>query len=121
MKKGIIYLAIIAYSTIMLKPVLPFLLDGVAHMFWYSKHMATVHYENGKFHVHKEVVDAAKDDQSPEKGSQSARAEQSSSEHFVISSSYHFSITPILPQHFPGLPESLLSNPLSGDYPPPRV
>ncbi|HAO47748.1 MAG TPA: hypothetical protein PLZ45_16265, partial [Ferruginibacter sp.] len=43
-----------------LRPLSPYITDGIAHIFYYTQHMATVHYENGKFHVHKEVADDEK-------------------------------------------------------------
>lgn len=48
----------LVFALVMLKPVMPYISDTVAHVFWYSQHMATVHLENGKFHVHKETVEA---------------------------------------------------------------
>ncbi len=47
---------ILVFALVMLKPVMPYISDTVAHVFWYSQHMATVHYEDGKYHVHKEAV-----------------------------------------------------------------
>jgi hypothetical protein len=44
-----------------LKPILPFASDFVAHTFNEFDHVATVHFENGKYHLHSEV---AKDAQS---------------------------------------------------------
>jgi len=60
MKKALLYLLLVPYSTIILKPVLPAVCDGIAHIFWYSEHMATVHYEHGKYHVHLENIHAAR-------------------------------------------------------------
>ncbi len=36
----------------------------MAHTFWYAQHTATVHYENGKYHLHKEIASNALKDQS---------------------------------------------------------
>ncbi len=53
---------LVVFALVMLKPVMPDLTDTVAHVFWYSQHMATVHYEDGVYHVHKEsVADIKKD------------------------------------------------------------
>ncbi len=60
MKQIALYLILFSYSMVMLKPVSPYISDAVAHIFSYTQHMATVHYENGKMHVHKEIVNNAK-------------------------------------------------------------
>jgi len=55
MKQAALYIVLFACSMSLLKPVVPYIKDTAAHLFWYSHHMATVHYENGKLHVHKEI------------------------------------------------------------------
>ena len=60
MKQAITYLLFFTYSTTMFKPILPYASDIVAHALWYSDHIATIHSHDGKFHVHKEVIEAAK-------------------------------------------------------------
>lgn len=56
-----ILLLVAVYSCMPLKPILPFASDFVAHTFNEFDHVATVHFENGKYHLHTEV---AKDAQS---------------------------------------------------------
>ena len=53
----------LAYTLLMIKPILPVIADAMAHSFWKSQHILTVHEVNGKFHVHKELVKASKDDE----------------------------------------------------------
>lgn len=65
MKRIYLYILLLSYSALMLKPVSPYIQDSIAHIFYYTQHLATVHYENGKLHVHKEVVDAAKKETAP--------------------------------------------------------
>ncbi len=50
---------IIAYALFLLKPVMPILLDGLAHTFYKSVHIAVVHRVHGKEHVHYELRKAA--------------------------------------------------------------
>lgn len=50
-----ILLLVAVYSCMPLKPILPFASDFVAHTFNEFDHVATVHFENGKYHVHAEV------------------------------------------------------------------
>ncbi len=35
--------------------MLPVVCDALAHTFWKMQHIATVHYENGKYHLHVEL------------------------------------------------------------------
>jgi hypothetical protein len=60
MKKIITYLLLFTFSTMLLKPAMPYVTDVLAHSFWYANHMSTVHFENGKYHIHKEAIDIAK-------------------------------------------------------------
>lgn len=57
MKKIALYIVLLSYSLVIIKPVSPYFSDAVAHIFYYTQHMATVHYEDGSFHVHKEVME----------------------------------------------------------------
>ena len=49
MRKTVTSILLIAYTSLLLRPWLPFVMDFLAHTFWYAQHMATVHYENGRF------------------------------------------------------------------------
>lgn len=59
MKKGITYLFLVVYTTVMLKPLVPYVSDFVAHVCWQYEHISTVHYEHGKYHTHYESLAAA--------------------------------------------------------------
>ncbi|PBQ30428.1 hypothetical protein CNR22_01155 [Sphingobacteriaceae bacterium] len=59
MKKLFIYLALSVYAFAQLKPLAVVVEDVLAHTFWKVQHMATVHYENGHYHVHTELKDIA--------------------------------------------------------------
>lgn len=56
-KKAIVYAFICMYSFALLKPVFPVVNDIIAHTFYKMQHMATVHYENGAYHLHAELID----------------------------------------------------------------
>jgi hypothetical protein len=56
MKKLLLHIILFSYAIVMFKPAFPYLNDVIAHALFYHQHMATVHFENGKYHVHKEVV-----------------------------------------------------------------
>ena len=54
-----VVLAALALS--LFKPVMPLVVDGLAHAFWGSVHIATVHKHQGKEHVHYEVKKMAQE------------------------------------------------------------
>ena len=120
MKKGLLYLLLFSYSMVMLKPILPFMTDTVAHIFWYSEHMATVHYEKGKYHMHFESLDAAKKS-GTEKSPATNKTEKGSSEHVMIFSQYDFSILLLPNNSFPNEFVHIPHNWLSNSYHPPKL
>ncbi|HTF05970.1 MAG TPA: hypothetical protein VK826_18200 [Bacteroidia bacterium] len=61
MKKQLAILLLVCYAFALFKPVAPVIADMLAHTFWESNHVATVHYENGGYHMHIEVKDANAD------------------------------------------------------------
>ena len=56
MKNTLLYLLLFTYSASILKPAMPYLSDAIAHTFYFAEHVKTVHFENGKYHVHNELV-----------------------------------------------------------------
>ncbi|MBL0358773.1 MAG: hypothetical protein IPP72_18740 [Chitinophagaceae bacterium] len=63
MKRTILYIVMFTYAASIFKPVMPFIADVLAHTFIKGKHLATIHVENGKSHVHWEIINASKKDQ----------------------------------------------------------
>lgn len=61
MKKQIATVLLFCYVLVFLKPVLPVVADALAHLFWQRQHEATVHFENGKYHLHVEVKKATEE------------------------------------------------------------
>lgn len=59
--KAVARVLIVAYGLFLLKPVMPIIVDALAHTFWRSVHVAVVHRVNGKEHVHYELRKAAAD------------------------------------------------------------
>lgn len=59
MKKALIYLTLFLYSFALFRPAAPVFTDLLAHAFWKMEHMATVHFENGQYHVHAELLEAS--------------------------------------------------------------
>lgn len=65
----------------MVKPALPYVSDFIGHIFFYTQHMATVHLEDGKMHIHKEIVDNAKKEAS-QKEIPAAKKDNTANDHF---------------------------------------
>ncbi len=55
LKKALISLTLCVYVFGLVKPVLPIVKDAFAHSFFNTSHMATVHMENGRYHLHLEL------------------------------------------------------------------
>lgn len=62
MKKLLLYIILISYTALLFKPVMPYVSDFADHVFFYAKHMATVHAENGQWHVHFETAQSTRND-----------------------------------------------------------
>jgi hypothetical protein len=118
MKKALLYLLLFSYSIIVLKPMLPAVADTFAHIFWYSEHMATVHYEHGKYHVHLENINAARKD-APEKHN-SLRADEPVNVHLQITEVFNFTAFAAAPNTFITTTTALADSFPNSHYPPPR-
>lgn len=55
MKKGLLYIFLFFYVAVQLLPLTAIVEDVLAHTFFKMQHMATIHYENGKYHLHTEL------------------------------------------------------------------
>lgn len=103
---------------VMLKPLSPYISDTVEHIFNYTQHMATIHYENGKYHVHKDLVNEAKKN-NPAKENSTAKKENSANDHIAIQQKQSTSFLPIYISHLSSSASNLLNNYLAADYRPP--
>lgn len=65
MKKYFIYIFLFVYAFIQLKPLTAVVKDVIAHTFFKVQHMASVHYENGRYHLHTELDSIHKTDTEP--------------------------------------------------------
>jgi hypothetical protein len=61
-KRFFLYSLLIIYVTVQLKPLTAVIHDVLAHTFWKVQHMATVHYENGHYHLHAELKTISEED-----------------------------------------------------------
>lgn len=85
MKRQILYLLLLTYAANMLKPVLPFATDAIAHTFFYYKHISTVHSVNGKNHVHHEFIREAKKDNTAGKADACKKMDNPDDQYFSYS------------------------------------
>lgn len=122
MKKLLLYILLFCYTVVTFKPVLPFMSDFVGHAFFYAHHMATVHYENGKYHVHYEVIKDVKEESTDKTPGPASKKDNSANEHFVTESRQTgFVIAlPAIKYHTAEAP-GISSIDLNNDYPPPRA
>lgn len=120
MNKNILYILLFSYTAMLCKPVLPYVADALEHLLFYNQHVATVHIENGKIHVHKEAVDAgtANNDQ---ESTTSVKKSSVSWDHILPISPYKYLLTHITTV-FNKLPYIASYHIFSfSDYPPPRL
>ena len=120
MRTAILYLFLITYATNLLRPVLPYVSDAAAHIFWYSKHVSTVHYENGKYHVHVESFNAAKKTDIP-KSTYPGKSVTCLEEHVIGNDDCTLLLWPSCLKHYPGPGLGYTEFFAAGDYPPPRI
>ncbi len=120
MKKLLPYLLICLYASSMIKPVMPYIIDGLSHILNFQGHMATVHAHYGKYHAHTEVAKTAKNDNS-EKNANTLKKDASEKEYIGIDegcvSRFQFEAN----KYKTALPMGTISIYLTNDYPPPRV
>ena len=83
MKIIILYFFIFSYALGVFKPYAPYFTDAVAHVLFFKDHIETVHAHNGKSHVHTEVNQLVKNDQS-EKNSNLNKKLSSENDHTLL-------------------------------------
>ena len=120
MKKLLLHILLLSYTVVMVKPVLPYISDFAAHTFYYAQHMATVHYQNGKFHVHREIIDNAKKND-PAKENPSSKKGDSVNDHISLLQNNKQPCFHEINNYRISYSSSLPSSYLQADYPPPRV
>ena len=64
MKKVLIYILLIFYVIVQLKPLTVIVQDVLAHTFFKMQHMATIHKENGQYHLHLQLKDISEKENS---------------------------------------------------------
>ena len=120
MKKLLLHIILFSYAIVIFKPALPYLMDAVNHLVFFKQHMATVHLENGKYHLHAEVSKNAKEDNTA-KNLPSFKKENTSTDHAFFTTKTDEVIAITIGNDFTMLAnDNLAAANVQHDYPPPR-
>ena len=121
MKKLLLYIILFSYALVMFKPAFPYLNDVIAHALFFQQHMATVHLENGKYHVHSEINKELKN-QSPSKDLDLQKKVFSQNEYFSTDPTDQTQpLARATKNKFFNRTSSLCKNYLQGNYRPPKI
>ncbi len=123
MKKLLLSVLLMCYAAVMFKPVLPYISDFIGHVFFYTQHMATVHYENGNYLVHYETAKDVKEEKSDKSPISSSKKDNAGNEHIIIIALKYptFSTTFTAKGYTSTTTPALLSGTFKNNYPPPRA
>jgi hypothetical protein len=83
-----------------LRPLAAMVQDVIAHTFFELQHTATVHYENGHYHLHKELKDISEEENNPVSEKSSQKTGEAISNHipqkneFIFAQSKTTALTP---------------------------
>ncbi|MGZ4033872.1 MAG: hypothetical protein ACXVP4_03330 [Bacteroidia bacterium] len=82
-KKFVVYTFLYIYAFGLIKPIMPIVNDVIAHTFYKMEHLATVHFENGKYHVHAELATEAGKQNNDAKGSNQFSSNETLASHII--------------------------------------
>ena len=112
---------LLSYAVVLIKPVLPYVSDFIDHAFFYAKHMATVHYENGQYHVHYQTAKDAGEEKQDKSNLPSSKKDNTATEHILINTKQLvFSLAIRNAQYYTTTP-AIISGISNINYPPPRI
>lgn len=104
----------------MLKPVMPYITDGLNHILNFKDHMATVHAHHGKYHVHIEVAEAAKKMNTEKNTDNILKKETTGNDHNIVKKPDSFPVQQSILKYAATLPVDISDIYLSSDFPPPK-
>jgi hypothetical protein len=116
-----VYLLVFVYSFALIKPILPIVSDFMAHTFYKLEHTASVHYENGKYHLHAELKTEAIADKNLSKQNSSTIKYETLQHHIFTKNLKFFSFGSILKNNFFSSNQSTLVAHLELPTPPPKI
>ena len=97
MKRIAIYIILTVYVFAQIKPLAVIVEDVLAHTFWKVQHMATVHFENGRYHVHAELGDISeKENKNTQQKAPSSEKINENTAQNIHELNYNFQIQSIL-------------------------
>ena len=106
----------------MFKPAFPYLNDVIAHALFLQQHMATVHLENGKYHVHKEVIKDIKEENSGKNSLPEKKKSSSNYEYLALTNKSPLQVVSFSSSMYALYKKQHIASPyLAYNYPPPRV
>ena len=120
MKKALIYILLFSYTFMLLRPTVPLIADALAHTFWYSQHMATVHFENGQYHVHYQYMNEAQKS-FPGKNPHNTKTETFLGDYILADTKFDFSFHVNFEIHFREPSFFIPDFSPSANYPPPKA
>lgn len=122
-KRLSIYLILFVYAAAQLKPLTAVINDALAHTFWKVQHMATVHFENGHYHLHNEIKKITEEDKSStqEKTPSNEKSNESNSNQIVHDINFDFEITSILIPETVTPDQDVISGFIKINSPPPKT
>ncbi|MBC7865199.1 MAG: hypothetical protein IAF38_19650 [Bacteroidia bacterium] len=84
------------------RPVFPLVKDFCAHLLWESEHLSTVHYENGKYHLHLDLAKESDEQQKNSKDSENTSLNEFLANHISTNevTISNFSSTDFIPSEF---------------------
>jgi hypothetical protein len=98
---------------------MPYLSDLIAHTFYNAEHVKTVHFENGKYHVHHELVKLAQKNTGDENDGYLKKISLPD-EHLITTTSFSF-FNPYFPHNYlPAVLQSITPVCMDAVFPPPR-
>lgn len=123
MKKLIIYTLLLFYTAVQLKPLTAVVQDVIAHTFFKMQHLGTVHFENGHYHLHKELQTINDDEKSTNKTSQKSSSEKLETNSQQLLTQLHFNFntnSSLIPTTLSSPPDVCLGY-LQQQYLPPKT
>ena len=118
MKHALLHILLFAYVLTIVKPVVPYVTDAMAHAFWYADHIKTVHHQHGGDHVHYELSEDAKKNM-PDKNS--SKKDDSGSDHLAVELKHDVSGNNFITSHSLFNTEGYNNPSQSFDAPPPKI
>ena len=122
-KRLFIYTILFVYAAVQLKPLTAVINDALAHTFWKVQHMATVHLENGHYHLHNELKKISEEDKSSatDKVPANEKSNESNSNQIVHELNFDFEITGILVPEIVTPSQDVISGFIKINSPPPKL